>query len=318
MSPRPWWQQRSVAIGHRALERVYREAPRESIDDSDRLVIIGDCHRGDGGWADEFRRNKAVYLTALRHYLAGGYTYVEIGDGDDLWRHRRFDQVREAHRDVFDFLRRFHEQGRLRMVYGNHDIQRRDAAYVAGSLHGYVDEVAGTYRQLLDGIVVSEGLVLEHRTSGSEVLCVHGHQVDVLSSHLWRLSQFFIGHVWWYLQRIGFKHPIGAAVDAGPNVARAGLVERQLLLWISKYRVPLICGHTHRPASAVHGWPPYFNAGSCLHPDGITAVEIRDGGIELVKWQRHGSSIGGDIQAARTPLASLVTFGSLLRAPSPA
>lgn len=46
----------------------------------------------------------------------------------------------------------------------------------------------------------------------------------------------------------------------------------------------LIAGHTHRPMFPEVGEPPYFNDGSCVHPHVITAIEIANGDIMLVKW----------------------------------
>ena len=46
----------------------------------------------------------------------------------------------------------------------------------------------------------------------------------------------------------------------------------------------IICGHTHRPVFPKPGQTMYFNDGSCIHPRSITALEIINGTISLVKW----------------------------------
>jgi hypothetical protein len=33
--------------------------------------------------------------------------------------------------------------------------------------------------------------------------------------------------------------------------------------------------------------PHYINLGACVHTDGITGIEIDEGEIRLVKWQRN-------------------------------
>jgi len=47
----------------------------------------------------------------------------------------------------------------------------------------------------------------------------------------------------------------------------------------------LIAGHTHRPIFPKVGQSLYFNDGSCIHPNGITCLEIVNGTITLVKWE---------------------------------
>jgi predicted phosphodiesterase len=61
-------------------------------------------------------------------------------------------------------------------------------------------------------------------------------------------------------------------------------VDIKLIEWSSKHNQLLICGHTHRPVFPKPGESLYFNDGSCVHPRCITAIEIRNGTIALVKW----------------------------------
>lgn len=55
--------------------------------------------------------------------------------------------------------------------------------------------------------------------------------------------------------------------------------------WIREHGIALICGHTHREKFPKPGDMPYFNSGSCLYPSHITALEIVDGSIALVRWR---------------------------------
>ena len=103
------------------LEWILGTAKQVGFDDSSRLVFFADCHRGDNGRADIFARNKGLFLDALQHYYQHGFTYVEVGDGDDLWQNRRFSAVRKAHERVFDLFHKFDRQQRLHLIAGNHD-----------------------------------------------------------------------------------------------------------------------------------------------------------------------------------------------------
>ena len=69
------------------LTEAYEQARVVTFDDESRFVFISDCHRGTGSLADEFTRNENSYVHALDHYYANGFTYVEVGDGDELWEH---------------------------------------------------------------------------------------------------------------------------------------------------------------------------------------------------------------------------------------
>ena len=66
------------------FNRAYERAKRVSFNDNSKLVIFSDCHRGDNSFADDFANNRNIYFHALKHYYNEGYTYCELGDGDEL------------------------------------------------------------------------------------------------------------------------------------------------------------------------------------------------------------------------------------------
>ena len=73
-------------FAHRRLTEVFRRARRVPFNDSSRIVFFSDCHRGNNGKADDFAKNAELFLHALGHYYREGFTYIEVGDGDDLWK----------------------------------------------------------------------------------------------------------------------------------------------------------------------------------------------------------------------------------------
>jgi UDP-2,3-diacylglucosamine pyrophosphatase LpxH len=238
-------------LAHRRLTEVFVAAKRVPFDDASRIVFFSDCHRGDNSRADGFARNEALFLHALNHYYREGFTYVEVGDGDELWKNRRFSAIRRAHGRVFDLLHRFDQKRRLHLIVGNHDIQ--------GSQHHRVEK---------DGLIAHEGLVLHHATTGQRVFVVHGHQVDFKSDRLYAIGRFAARHMWKRLQLLG----LGSRI-------RHSITE-----WLQANRQIVICGHTHHPTCAGYGAPPYFNTGSCVYSGFITGLEIRGGEITLVRW----------------------------------
>ena len=111
------------------LQKSFEGALRLPLNPCSKYVLFSDCHRGSGTSNDNFLKNQNLYYAALQHYFIFGYTYIELGDGDELWENRSMKQIIEAHEDVFSLLSRFHRCGRLYMLYGNHDMVKKDRHY---------------------------------------------------------------------------------------------------------------------------------------------------------------------------------------------
>ena len=250
-------------MAHRRLTEVFEAAERVPFDDSSRFVFFSDCHRGDNSRADGFARNEELFLHALNHYYREGFTYIEVGDGDELWKNRRFSAIRRAHGRIFDLLHQFDRQSRLHLIVGNHDIQ--------GNQRNRVEK---------DGIIAHEGVILHHCRTGQQILVVHGHQVDFKSDRLHAVGRFAARYFWRRLQLLG----LGSGPSRAYDSQNREKIRRRVIEWLQANRRIVICGHTHRPMCAAYGTPPYFNTGSCVYSGYITGLEIQNGEIALVKW----------------------------------
>lgn len=271
----------------RKLDQVYKHAPVITFGSDSKLVIMSDCHRGQGNAGDNFLANQAVCFGALEYYFNEGFTYIELGDGDELWENRRLKTITEVHDDIFWMLSRFYEQKRLYMVYGNHDIVKRNKGYMNRHCDNYYCDSAHTEQPLLPGITVEEGLIFKNGKDGNEIFMVHGFQGDFLNDTLWPLARFLVRYVWRHMELIGFLDPTGAG---RPRKAKER-VEKRLADYSCDRQQILIAGHTHRPAFSKPEEGFYFNSGSCVHPRCITCIEIEDNEIYLVKWSVRS---GGD------------------------
>jgi len=196
---------------------------------------------------------------------------VEVGDGDELWQNKSFRAIQEAHAPVFERLQEFHRQGRLHILFGNHDCP--------GSISD-------------DPLPRKEGLLLQDEESGVDVFVVHGHQADPLSDRLMPFSRLVVRYIARYLRILGLinyevKDPL-ITLDEWSEKLRElfSPVEARLMSWAQTHRQTIICGHTHRPMSAPSTRLPYFNTGSCVFPDFITGLEMERGAIQLIKWIR--------------------------------
>jgi len=245
---------------------------------------MSDCHRGIGNAADNFAKNKNMYHAALNHYYREGFTYIELGDGDELWENRRFPMIVQAHRDTFGLLSQFHKCGRLHMIYGNHDMNKKNPAWVQRYLDG--SPVSGYYEgddaagmRLFPGIQMRGGLILKH-PSGRKILLIHGHQADFFNFRLWRLARFMVRYFWRPLELVGVQNPF----DTPRRPGRRNAIEKHLTNWCRRENIMLIAGHTHQPSFPKSGEPPYFNDGSCVSRHMITCIEIEGDCISLVKW----------------------------------
>jgi UDP-2,3-diacylglucosamine pyrophosphatase LpxH len=262
------------------ISQVFQSAEEITFDDSSKFIIMSDCHRGDGSWADDFSRNQNLYFAALTHYYNEKYTYIEIGDGDELWENNKLSDIIHIHSDAFWLLSKFFDADRLYFIYGNHDMVKKDNRFVESNLYQYFDERKKTYMPLFKNIKLHEGLVLRHRITNHKILLIHGHQVDILNSTLWRLSRFLVRYLWRPLSTFGVNDPTSTA----KNYRRKEAVGEKLAQWVIEEKHMLIAGHTHRPMFPEVGEPPYFNDGSSVHPRCITGIEIVNGYITLVKW----------------------------------
>ena len=302
------------------LRRLYNESPVREITETDRFVILSDLHLGNGGRKDDFLHNSPMVMHALSaYYLKKGYTLVLNGDIEDF---QKFSPgtIKRAWKDFFGLLDRFHRQGRLVRIWGNHD-----------ELHAIMPEAGGPEAR--------EGIRLVYK--GSPIFIFHGHQASVafLRFNNW------LGHLIRYIAR-----PLGIMNDSvARNNRRKYKTEKRIYEYSSREKVISIIGHTHRPLfeslskadtlrfrienlcriypqsgkaekrSVVREIgklkielgrilrkdgtcdpdgsiyesrftiPSIFNSGCATGKSGFTCIEIKDGRIRLVHWFGKGA-----------------------------
>ncbi|HZH93788.1 MAG TPA: metallophosphoesterase [Tissierellaceae bacterium] len=276
------------------LDQAYEGARLEYFDDSSKYVFMSDHHRGDGGTSDEFTKNQNVFLFALDHYYKNGFTYVEVGDGDELWEQPKFKYIKNAHYDVFENIKKFFYHDRLIMLYGNHNIYLKDHDYVKKYYYSYYNDFREQRFDFLKGLVPIESLVLKHRKTGQEILVVHGHQGDLANDQLWFPTMLSLKYFWRFMHSFGIRNPASPT----KNVYKRHKIEKNFNKWILKNRKMVICGHTHRFKFPRTDDLPYFNTGCCIYPTTITAIEMEGGRIQIVRWKMRVNQ-DGLLQAKR-------------------
>ncbi len=270
----------------RELNRVYKNAHPIHINTGSKLVFFSDVHRGDGSAFDDFAKNSQLYLTALNYYYKKGYTYIEVGDGDELWENRHFEVISETHPEVFELFSKFNNLNRIHMVVGNHDLEKLSSSF------------KNKLPKELGSMVMREGIKLLRPGKSNEILVVHGHQDDLFNDYLSGFTKFIVRYIAKPLQILFcFRNPLSPAVNSRLKNA----VENRMAGWIKEKGCPIIAGHTHRPCFPVEKSVPYLNCGSCVKNNLITCIEINGNNISLIKWCIK-SQENGTLYAARKNL----------------
>ena len=262
------------------LTKVYRQAPKICFNRGSRFIMMSDCHRGVGNMGDNFLENRHIYLAALRYYYQNGFTYLELGDGDELWENKEMKSILKVHAEVFELLSAFYKEGRLYMLYGNHDMEKKKERFRKRQCSSYYCEISGKEKEVFPNLEVYEGLVLEECETGQQIFLVHGHQGDLLNDGLWRVGRFLVRHIWRYLELLGMENPVSAS---GSGMKKTK-VERRLMEWANTNQQLMVAGHTHRPRFRPEEGEYYLNDGSCVRPFSVTGIEVEQERIRLVEW----------------------------------
>jgi len=290
------------------ISKSYKNAKKIPLTKDSKFIFFSDCHRGNNSYADDFAHNSTIYYHALRNYYEQNFSYIELGDGIELWENRNFDEIFNAHKNVFFLLRDFLRENRLHMLWGNHDMVFRKEKNVTKVLGSYFDDNSETEQDLLKGLIYEEGIILEVEGHSKNIFLIHGHQADFLNYKLWKWSRFLVRVLWKPLQNIGINDPTSPA----KNFKELVKVERRLKKWIlSNNNQMIIAGHTHRPRFPDPKELPYFNDGSCVHPRSITGIEIENMQISLIKWHTI-SKKDGTLQIIKTVLEGPKEISSYL------
>lgn len=269
-------------MGRDRLDRVFESAKIIPFNDCSKFVLMSDCHRGCGNWGDNFLLNQHLFFGALTYYYQKGFTYIELGDGDELWENRNIKQIISVHSNAFWIMSEFYRSGRLYMIFGNHDMVKKRTEFSDCNYCSYYCESNGEYCNLFPGLKIYEGIILENTETGKRIFLTHGHQGDFINDRAWLAGRFLVRYLWRPLELLGVNDPTRAA----KNENKKKLTERRLMNWAKKNNQVLITGHTHRPhfPNEEDENMLYYNVGSCVHPRCITALELEGSSISLVKW----------------------------------
>jgi hypothetical protein len=190
-------------------------------------------------------RCERAYHAALGYYLEAGHELFVLGDVEELWECTPED-VLEAYPETLALEAEFHEQGRYRRFWGNHDDQWNREG-----------EVEKHLRPIFPGLTVAEALKL-NVTSGGErlglIFLAHGHQGTADSERYSWISRLVVRYIWRPLQR---RVTFASTTPASDYELRQRH-DAAMFAWARGHATKpvLIAGHTHRPVFGTSRPPP--------------------------------------------------------------
>lgn len=91
-------------IGSKKLDKLLATSPKIYFDDNSKIILMSDCHRGNGTWSDDFFKNRNIFKAALNYYYNNNYIYIELGDGDELWENKDMKDIVDEYPDLFSIV----------------------------------------------------------------------------------------------------------------------------------------------------------------------------------------------------------------------
>lgn len=237
-SPRPAMVQRSLAILYeRCIQAKATDVHLLTLDlEKERFIIFSDMHKGNKGGADDFKMSEANYLSALNYYHQQGFSFINLGDSEELWKFKAAHILPQNEASFIAEAAFFPD--RYYRTYGNHDIVWKDRFAV----NFYLKKYFGQAPQVTEGIVLrsnNEQLPLD-------IFLTHGHQGDLMSDNNW-LSTWIVAHIWMPLQRYLRINVNSAATDFSLRNGH----NKIMYAWSKEQpNLLLITGHTHSPVFA--------------------------------------------------------------------
>jgi len=255
----------------RRIKNLYKSSKEINLKTEKKIFIYSDCHRGTGDKADDFYHNRNLFLKVIQKYIDKNYLLIELGDGDELWENNKFEDILKTYKKIYEIYNKQAYKNKFYFLWGNHNRQWKNKLKIGKKISSFIKQ---------DSLIESyESLVLKY--DDKSLFLLHGHQGELINDKLWWIGKFFVKVFWRPIQlRFGFSDLTSPAKNFKARIK----VDKRYIKWIKETNIPTIIGHTHRPMFPKQGQTHYFNSGSCIHPKGISGIDISNEKISLVKW----------------------------------
>lgn len=133
------------------------------------IIIFSDQHKGSRDGSDDFMQAEPNYLAALSYYYDKGFTFVNLGDCEELWENPP-SVVLEKNRAALLEESRFLQQDRYYRIFGNHDLEW---AYAIPK-DQFLKPLFGKKLKIYEGLI----LRIPYNGNSFDIFLTHGHQGD--------------------------------------------------------------------------------------------------------------------------------------------
>jgi UDP-2,3-diacylglucosamine pyrophosphatase LpxH len=287
-------------------------------------VVLSDLHMGDGSRADDLAHNEDIVMGALHHYNESGASLILLGDIEEFWLFD-LEHIRARYNPtIYREIRAFGDD-RVVRIFGNHDMEwglrtdpaKNDGRVTAAAAEGLkLTDASGSPRILLvhghqgsrnadrgswasrffvrlfrpvKPVARSTRVYRKRSATRSQIqrdferaryewgkkrgvvlICGHSHRAIFASKS--------------YAQRLKDELAQLQATGETPDRRELDRKRRRLLRELEKEK------EAERDIDCTdcdeEPLPCYFNAGCALYRDCITCIELDEGEIRLVKWER--------------------------------
>ncbi len=298
------------------LNDLYDKTPTHDLSQKNRIVIFSDLHLGNGKSCDDFVHNGDLFLYLLKNYYSPRHFHLVLnGDVEELYKFP-LKQIRSRWRNIYNALEDFQQQQNLTKLVGNHDYSLfRKKEFISRFpitdawkfsyknniifvFHGHQAEFFFGFMQplivfLIRFIALPLGIknysvafnsrkryLVEKRVyefaRSKKILAVIGHTHRPLFESLSKIDSL----------KFDIEKFCREYLSAQP--AR----QKELEVLIGKYKAELqnLLHKRKRKQyeeniyARIPMAPCMFNSGCCIRENGVTAIEICDGNIEMVFW----------------------------------
>src|SRR5882757_5301108 len=88
---------------------------------TDNFIIFSDQHKGNKDYADDFKNCEVNYIAALQYYHQQCYNFINLGDGEELWKYKIADVLKNS-TEALKAEANFQPDKKYFRTFGNHDI----------------------------------------------------------------------------------------------------------------------------------------------------------------------------------------------------
>jgi len=284
-----------------------------------RYIIFSDQHKGAKNRSDDFMKSEPNYMAALQYYLDKDFYFISLGDEEELWENTIW-PVKANNKASILLQKKFLEKNQYSKVFGNHDLFWNNDPFAPLHLWGMYGQAVKIYEAVLLNIKIGEEILpifLTHGHQGDGQSDSNPFS-EWFVSKIWAPLQSYLNlnpntpaasnalktthNRFMYEWSVQDKNPVLVTGHThqpvfGSLTHLESLYQKLNKAWDDKdeatvERLNKEIQFRQNEYDFVKGnyinvKPYYFNTGCCCFDDGdITGIEIAEGVIRLIKWQK--------------------------------